>query len=719
MGARNVAKVRAKPQEKQKPSKKDENHGERKLTEAQIAVHWKEEEYFLPSAKFIGQANLKDPAMVEKFSEKHFPECFREYAELLHWDQYWHTTLDTREPPFWKWFVGGKLNACYNCVDRHLEKYKNKAALIFVPEPEQESATVITYQELYRRVNEVAAMLRDFAKLKTGDRVTIHMPMIPELPITMLACARLGVVHSVVFGGFSGEACGLRAADSSSRVLIYADGYFRNGKWVDHKGNADIAVQAAEKEGQHIDKVLVWRRYSGKYNSESPMIMKRDYFIDEILKDYRGHIVEPVSLDAEAPLFLMYTSGTTGKPKGCQHRTGGYLAYVTGTSKYYQDIHPNDVYWCMADIGWITGHSYIVYGPMALAATSVLYEGVPQFPDAGRPWRIAERLDVNIFHTSPTAIRMLRKAGGDEPKKYNYHFKHMTTVGEPIEPEVWKWYHQVVGKGEAVIVDTWWQTETGGFLCTTKPALDAMKPGSAGPAALGIYPVIWDENSNEVTAGSGNAGNICIRNPWPGIMQTIWGDPQRFVTQYYKKYNKNPQSKDWRDWPYYAADGAVLPADGYYRILGRVDDVINVAGHRLGTKELESACLTIPEIAEAAVVPVVDEVKGRVPEVYVSLKPGIPPSKAMQDKIMSTIETMIGKIARPKKIHMVPDMPKTRSGKIMRRVLAAISNNLDTGDITTLANPDIVAQIRELVQGRGVGPLKDGPEDIKRFGEEA
>jgi acetyl-CoA synthetase len=719
MGVRKVAKARVKPKDQQKHSKKNENHDERKLTEAQIAVHWKEEEYFQPSAKFIGQANLNDPSMVEKFSEKHFPECFREYAELLHWDQYWHCTLDTSEPPFWKWFVGGKLNACYNCVDRHLEKYKNKAALIFVPEPEQESATVITYQELYRRVNEVAAMLRDFAKLKAGDRVTIHMPMIPELPITMLACARLGIVHSVVFGGFSGEACGLRAADSGSRVLIYADGYFRNGKWVDHKGNADIAVQTAEKEAQHIDKVLVWRRYPGKYNSESPMIMKRDFFVDEVLKDFRGQTVDPISLDAEAPLFLMYTSGTTGKPKGCQHRTGGYLAYVTGTSKYYQDIQPNDVYWCMADIGWITGHSYIVYGPMALAATSVLYEGVPQFPDAGRPWRIAERLDVNIFHTSPTAIRMLRKAGGDEPKKYNYHFKHMTTVGEPIEPEVWKWYHQVVGKGEAVIVDTWWQTETGGFLCTTKPALDAMKPGSAGPAALGIYPVIWDENGNEVTAGSGNAGNICIRNPWPGIMQTIWGDPQRFVNQYYKKYNKRPHSKDWRDWPYYAADGAVLPADGYYRILGRVDDVINVAGHRLGTKELESACLTISEIAEAAVVPVVDEVKGRVPEVYISLKPGIPPSKAVQDKVMFTIETMIGKIARPKKIHMVPDMPKTRSGKIMRRVLAAISNNLDTGDITTLANPDVVAQIRELVQGRGVGPLKDGPEDIKRFGEEA
>ncbi len=690
----------------------------KKLTEAQIAVHWKEEQYFWPPKKFIEQANLKDPAFVKKFGEKYFPECFDHYAKLLDWYKPWRKTLDTSNPPFWKWFVGGKLNACYNCVDRHLAKHKNKAALIFVPEPETESPVVITYQELYKRVNEVAALLRDFAGLKTGDRVTIHMPMIPELPITMLACARLGVVHSVVFGGFSGEACGLRAADSGSRVLTYADGYYRNGKWVDHKLSADIAVETAKKEGQHIDKVLIWKRHAGKYSSESPMIMGRDFFVDDVLKNYRNRIVEPVSQDAEASLFLMYTSGTTGKPKGCQHRTGGYLAYVTGTAKYYQDIHPEDVYWCMADIGWITGHSYIVYGPLALAATSVLYEGVPQFPDAGRPWRIAERLDVNIFHTSPTAIRMLRKAGGDEPAKYNYHFKHMTTVGEPIEPEVWRWYYGVVGKREAVIVDTWWQTETGGFLCSTKPALDPMKPGSAGPAVLGTYPVIWDENGEEVPPGSGKAGNICIRNPWPGIMQTIWGSPGRFVNQYYKKYNKNPNSKNWRDWPYYAADGAVLAADGYYRILGRVDDVINVAGHRLGTKEVESACLTIPEIAEAAVVPVVDEIKGRVPEVYISLKPGVLPNKAVQDKVVSTIETMIGKIARPKRIHIVPDMPKTRSGKIMRRVLAAISNNMDTGDITTLANPDIVAQIRELVQGRAAKPLKEGPEDIKLFGAE-
>ena len=684
--------------------------------ETEIAVHWREEEYYYPSPKFIGQANLTDPSIMERFSEKNFPECFREYADMLSWDQYWHTTLDTNDPPFWKWFVGGKLNACYNCVDRHLDKYKNKAALIFVPEPEDAAPVVVTYRELYVRVNEMAALLRDFAGLKTGDRVTIHMPMIPELPVTMLACARLGIIHSVVFGGFSGEACGRRVADSGSRVLITTDGYYRNGKMIDHKAGADIALDVASQEGQKVDKVLVWRRHAGQYASASPMVKGRDYFVDEALQKFAGALVEPISMDAEAPLFLMYTSGTTGKPKGCQHRTGGYLAYVTATSKYIQDIHPTDVYWCMADIGWITGHSYIVYGPLALAATSVIYEGVPNYPDAGRPWRIAERLDVNIFHTSPTAIRMLRKAGPDEPKKYHYHFKHMTSVGEPIEPEVWRWYYNTVGKGEAVIVDTWWQTENGGFLCSTKPAIDPMKPGSAGPGMPGIYPYILDEEGHEVSPGSGKAGNICIRNPWPGIIQTVWGDRERFVNQYYKKYCKNPNSKDWRDWPYFAADGAVLASDGYFRILGRVDDVINVAGHRLGTKEIESACLTVPEVAEAAVVPVVDEIKGRVPEVYIALQPGIQPGQEIVDKVTKAIETIIGKIARPKRVHIVPDMPKTRSGKLMRRVLAAISNNLNTGDITTLANPDVVEKVREMVQGKDLVALKEGPEDLKHFG---
>ena len=688
------------------------------VSEAQIAVHWKEEEYFRPSKKFIEQANARDPDIRKRFAIENFPDCFREYADLLTWFEPYKKVLDTGKPPFWKWFVGGKLNACYNCVDRHLEQYRNKAAFIFVAEPEEEPPLALTYQELYVRVNEMAALLRDFCGLKAGDRVTLHLPMTPELPITMLACARLGIIHSQVFAGFSGQACGARIQDSGSHVLISMDAYWRAGKLLDHKVNADIAVQTANDLNQRVDKVLIWQRFAGKYSSPTPMVQGRDFFVNDVLKKYRDKRVEPVPMDAEAPLFLMYTSGSTGKPKGCQHRTGGYLAYVAGTSKYIQDIHPTDTYWCMADIGWITGHSYIVYGPLAIAATSVMYEGVPTHPDAGRPWRIAERLDVNIFHTSPTAIRALRRAGPDEPKKYHYHFKHMTTVGEPIEPEAWRWYYNEVGKREAVIVDTWWQTENGGFLCSTLPAIDPMKPGSAGPPVPGIYPVIYDEDGKEITAGSGQAGNMCIRNPWPGIMQTIWGDPDRFVNGYYKRYCKNPNSKDWRDWPYMAGDGAMLAADGYFRILGRIDDVINVAGHRLGTKEIENACLTVPDVAEAAVVPVTDEIKGRMPEIYVALKPGHEGTPDTINRIIKANEEIIGRFARPKHVYVVPDMPKTRSGKIMRRVLASISNRRDVGDVTTLANPAVVEDIRKMVQGKDAVVSGEAvPEDIAKFGQ--
>lgn len=693
------------------------------VSEAHIAVHWREEEYYQPPPKFIGQANASDPSIFERFSEKHFPDCFKEYADLLTWDRYWHTMLDTSNPPFWKWFAGGRLNACYNCVDRHLATSRDKAAFIWVPELETEDVKAITYQELYIRINEFAALLRDFCGVKIGDRVTFHLPMVPDLPVSMLACARLGVIHSQVFGGFSGAACGDRIADSESRILVTMDGYYRNGELVDHKAKADEAVNAARERGVEVEKVLVWRRNPGQYASKSPMIAGRDFFVDELLKDYRRKVVEPVSMPAEAPLFLMYTSGTTARPKGCQHSTGGYLAYVAGTSKYYQDIHPEDTYWCFADIGWITGHSYIVYGPLALGTTSVMYEGVPMYPDPGRPWRIAEQLGVTIFHTAPTTIRMLRKVGPNEPKKYNYHFKHMTTVGEPIEPDVWRWYYNAVGKGEAVIVDTWWQTENGGFLCSTLPALQPMKPGSCGPGVLGIYPVVYDEEGNVVEAGSGRAGNICIRNPWPGIFQTIWGQPERFVQIYYEKYCRNKESKDWHDWPYFAGDGAVQAADGYFRILGRVDDVINVAGHRLGTKELESASLTVEEVAEAAAAPMLDDLRGRVVEMYIALKPGLNPSKEIEEKVARAIETEIGKIARPKNVWIVADMPKTRSGKIMRRVLATITNFADVGDITTLANPEIVESIRRHVQSekiaRGEIPRtlsQQEIEEIKMFG---
>jgi acetyl-CoA synthetase len=673
-----------------------------KVSEAQIAVHWREEGYYFPSAKFIGQANASDPSIFERFSEKNFPECFKEYGDLLSWDQYWHTTLDTSNAPFWKWFVGGRLNASYNCIDRHLATDRNKAAIIFVPELEDDETEVITYQELYARVNEFAALLEGFCGVKTGDVATFHMPMVPELPVAMLACARLGVIHSQVFGGFSGAACGGRIADSKSKVLVTIDGYYRGGVLQDHKVKADEAVARALEEGVVVEKVLVFRRNPGEYASNSPMVPGRDFFVDEIMPPYKGKLVDPVSMPAEAPLFIMYSSGTTGKPKGCQHSTGGYLSYVTGTSKYYQDIHPEDTYWCAADIGWITGHSYIVYGPLSLGTTTVMYEGIPTYPDAGRAWRIAERLGVTHFHTAPTTIRTLRKVGPDEPKKYNYHFRHMTTVGEPIEPDVWRWYYDVVGKGEAVIVDTWWQTENGGFLGSGLPALNPMKPGSCGPAVIGIFPKILDENGKEVAAGSGMAGNICIRNPWPGIFQTIWGDPDRFVKTYYEKYNADKNSKDWHDWPYFANDGAMQASDGYYRILGRVDDVINVSGHRLGTKELESAAIMVDGVAEAAAVPVVDDVRGHAVEMYIALKPGVSPDKGIDQQVSSMIEKEIGKVARPKNVWIVADMPKTRSGKIMRRVIASISNFTDVGDITTLANPEVVEDIRHYVQSNKV-----------------
>ncbi len=668
-------------------------------SEAQIAVHWQEEGLYYPTTKFIAQANMTDEKIYDRFSLDNFPNCYKEYADLLTWYEYWDEILDTSDAPCFKWFKGGKINASYNCIDRHLAEYKNKTAIHFVPEPIEEGYQHITYQELYVRVNEFAALLRDFAGLKRGDRVTLHMPMIPELAITMLACARLGVIHSQVFGGFSGKACADRIVDSGSRVLITADAYYRSGTLLDHKQNADIAVDLAGKDGQKVDKVLVWQRYPGKASSPTAMVDGRDYFVNDVLKDYYGARVEPEKMNAEDPLFLMYTSGTTGKPKGCQHGTGGFLAYTAGTSKYVQDIHPTDVYWCMADIGWITGHSYIVYGPLAIAASSVIYEGVPTYPDAGRAWRIAQDLDVNIFHTAPTAIRALRKIGPDEPAKYNYEFKHMTTVGEPIEPEVWKWYYNVVGRGKAAIVDTWWQTETGGFLCSTLPAIKPMKPGSAGPGMPGIHPIVYDDEGAEVPAGSGKAGNICIQNPWPGMFQTIWGDRDRFVETYFARYCKNPKSKKWQDWPYMTGDAAVLAEDGYVRILGRIDDVINVSGHRLGTKEIESAALVCEEVAEAAVVPVAHEIKGREPDLYIALKPGYKASPELAKKISDTISTEIGKIAKPRHVWIVPDMPKTRSGKIMRRVLGSISNKQDEGDVTTLANPEIVTAIKKMVQG--------------------
>ncbi|MBM9520159.1 acetate--CoA ligase [Desulforhopalus vacuolatus] len=662
-----------------------------------FAVRGKEEAYFYSSEEFKAQANLTDEGIFERFKYENFPDYYAEFSELLSWYKPYSKIFDGSDAPCWKWYVDGKLNACYNCVDRHLAELKNKTAIHFVPELEEEQTQHITYQELWVRVNELAALLRDTAGLKKGDRVALHMPMCAELPITMLACARLGLIHNVVFGGFSSSACADRIVDSGSRVLITIDAYYRGGRLLPHKKVDDESCELAEKSGQKVDHVLVWQRYPGTISAGATLTEGRDIVINEELKKYYGVRVEPEEMDSNDPLFLMYTSGTTGKPKGAVHGTGGYLSYVTAMTKYILDLHPEDVYWCTADIGWITGHSFTVYGPLALGGSSVIYEGVPTYPDAGRSWRIAQDLDVNIFHTAPTAIRALRKVGPDEPQKYDFHFKHMTTVGEPIEPEVWRWYESVVGRGKAVICDTYWQTETGGFLCSTVPALQPMKPGSAGPGVPGIHPGIFDEEGNMLEPGCGKAGNVCIRNPWPGCMQVVWGNRERFVNDYYGMYSRL-DSKDWHDWLYLTGDAGSMSKDGYVRIHGRIDDVINVSGHRLGTKEIESAALTVEGVAEAAVVAVANEIKGKEPEIYVSLKPGFESSEEFVQKIADAITREIGKIAKCRNVWIVPDMPKTRSGKIMRRVLAAISGKSDVGNVMTLANPEIVETIQNIVK---------------------
>jgi acetyl-CoA synthetase len=666
-------------------------------TEAEIAVHWPEEERVAPPAAVRREANLREPGARERAAGSGFPECFRESAALLDWQEPWEELFDGHDPPFYRWFVGGRLNASANCLDRHLARRGDRVAFHFVPEREEEASEAWTYRRLYERVNELASVLRDELGVRPGDRVTIHLPMTPALPITMLACARIGAVHSVVFAGFTGEACGRRIADSQSRILVTMDRFSRNGQWIEHGRSAERAVRTSAELGQRVDHLLLWRRGAGPPEGGAPSADMRAVEVGAALERHRGRVVAPEPMPSEAPLFLMYTSGTTGRPKGVQHGTGGYLAWVAATARAVLDIHPDDVYWCLADIGWITGHSYIVYGPLALGTSSVLYEGSPTWPDATRPWRIAERFGVTVFHTSPTAIRLLRKLDPDGPGRHATRFRVLATVGEPIEPETWRWYFEVVGRGSAAIVDTWWQTETGGVLCSTLPGLDPMKPGSTGPPVPGIRPAVLDDGGRALAAGSGRAGSLVLLDPWPGRMQTIWGDRERFLATYFARFCRDATSRDWRDWPYVTGDAALLAADGYLRILGRLDDVINVAGHRLGTKELESACLTVEGVAEAAVVPVLDAVRGKRPEVFVSLRPGAREPEGIPARVAGAIEAEIGKVARPRAVHVIPDLPKTRSGKILRRVLAGLANRTEIGDLTTLANPSVVEAIRELL----------------------
>ncbi|MFC6836191.1 acetate--CoA ligase [Halomarina ordinaria] len=655
--------------------------------ESKLESRLREQEYFRPSSKFVGQANVSDPAVYDRFDE--FPGGFEEYAELLDWDEHWDQVLDASNPPFYGWFTGGKLNASYNCIDRHLEERKDQTALLW--EGEHGEVRRIAYQDLYREVNELAAALRA-AGVEEDDVVTLHLPMVPALPITMLACARIGAPHSEVFAGFSASALADRVDNADSEYVVTIDGYYRRGEFLDHVEKADAAMEEVDGDPE----VLVWSRHDEVHEDVE---VSDDYtLVSDLLEEHDRETVEPVPRDAEDPLFLMYTSGTTGKPKGCQHRTGGYLSYVTGTSKYVLDLKPEDTYWCAADIGWITGHSYIVYGPLALGTTSVMYEGAPDFPHKSRIWEIAEKYDVDVFHTSPTAVRQFMKWGPEYIEGYDFDFRHMTTVGEPIQPEAWLWYYKHIGDEEAVIVDTWWQTETGGHLITNLPALEDMKPGSAGLPAPGIDPALLDDEGEEIEPATGQAGNLVIKRPWPGMLQTVYGDDERFIDEYWVDFS-DTDSDDWRDWNYKAGDGAVHERDGYFRILGRLDDVMNVAGHRLGTMELESAVSEVEDVAEAAVVSREHAEKGEVPDVYVILREGVEESEEVRGRIVGAVEDEIGKFARPANIVFVDDLPKTRSGKIMRRLLENISNDDELGDTTTLRDPSVPETIRERVQG--------------------
>ncbi|MHB1544450.1 MAG: acetate--CoA ligase [Gammaproteobacteria bacterium] len=677
---------------------------ETEAIEAEIAVHWREEPRIDPPEAFVRQASVRDRSLFETLSGAHFPEGFRTYAELLKWDHPFDTVLDQTNPPFYRWFPGGRLNATVNTLDRHLGQARDRIAYYFVPEDESETITSLTYGELAARVNQLAGILRDRFGCVAGDRITIHLPMVPELPIAMLACARLGIIHSVVFSGFSGKAAGNRIVDSESRLLMTMDGYSRNGQWLDHKIKADEAYAAAAAQGVRLEGVLVFERHPGHYRSASPVGAGRDIAMTPLLAAASDAHVAPISLESNDGLFIMYSSGTTGRPKGCLHGIGGYLAWVTATSRTVLDLKPGDVYWCMADIGWITGHSYIVYGPLSIGATSVIYEGVPNFPDAGRPWRIAEKLGVQILHTSPTAIRALRREGPDAPARYHPPFRLLATVGEPIEPEAWHWYHERVGHGKAVVVDTYWQTETGGHLLSTLPGIEPMKPGSAGPALPGIEAAIYDEAGRRLPPGSKRAGMLAIERPWPGLMLGIWKDPARFQETYFEPLKRGAQKDRWL---YCTHDAATQSADGYFRILGRTDDVINVAGHRLGSKEIESAALGVSTIAEAAVIPYPDPVKGHVPLLFVATKPGTASPKGVARSVEQAVTEAIGPIARPRAVLVVEDLPKTRSGKIMRRVLRAIAQGQDPGDLTTLANPESVDAIRKILQQVLHAPLPD------------
>lgn len=636
----------------------------------------KETRSFAPPAEFAGQAHIKSLAQYEQLWQqaKADPEGFwANQAESLDWFERWKHVLIWKEPHA-QWFVGGKLNACYNCVDRHLgTSRENKAALIWEGEPGD--SRVLRYQDLHREVSKFANVLKGQG-IQPGDRITIYMPMIPEAVIAMLACARIGATHSVIFGGFSADAVADRNNDAQARMVITADGGWRRGKIVPLKQNVDAALEKSPT----VEKCIVFNRCSHAVTMKSG----RDLWWHELMAQASADC-PAVPLDSEHPLFILYTSGSTGKPKGVLHTTAGYLLGTSLTHRWVFDLREEDTYWCTADVGWVTGHSYIVYGPLANGATVVMYEGAPNHPREDRFWSIIEKYGVSILYTAPTAIRAFIKWGDHWPKQHDLSsLRLLGSVGEPINPEAWMWYHQVIGGGRCPIVDTWWQTETGMIMITPLPGATPTKPGSATRPFPGIVAEVVDRTGRPLPADQG--GFLVIQKPWPAMLRTIHGDDARYKQTY------------WSTVPnaYFTADGARVDQDGYVWIMGRVDDVLNVAGHRLSTMEIESALVHHPKVAEAAVVGKPDEIKGEGIACFVTLRSGNPASEELRKELQAHVVKEIGALARPDEIRFTEALPKTRSGKIMRRLLRDIASGKQTvGDTTTLEDYGVLAKLRE------------------------
>jgi acetyl-CoA synthetase len=641
-----------------------------------IESHLVETRVFKPSDTFVQHASIPSLEQYRDLYQQSIqdPESFwgRQATELLLWRQKWDTVLKW-EAPFAQWFVGGKLNVSENCLDRHLNgPRRNKAAIIWEGEPGE--VRTLTYQQLHREVCKFANVLKR-NRVQKGDRVIIYLPMTPEAAIAMLACARIGAVHSVVFGGFSSEAIKDRLNDSQAKLVITADGGYRRGAIVPLKKNVDEAL----KDNTLVEKVIVFRRA----NNDISIKEGRDVWWHREM-EYVDARCEPEALDSEDPLYILYTSGSTGKPKGILHTTGGYLLGITITTKYVFDLHEDDLYWCSADIGWVTGHSYVVYGPLSNGATTFMYEGAPNWPELDRFWKLIEKYAITVFYTAPTAIRAFIRWGDAYPKGHDLSsLRLLGTVGEPINPEAWIWYRTVIGGDRCPIVDTWWQTETGGIMITPLPGAIPTKPGSATLPFFGVDAAVVDETGKEVPPNVG--GKLIIRKPWPSMLRTIWGDKARYEKQY------------WSEFPglYFTGDGARRDEDGYFWIVGRIDDVLNVAGHRLGTSEIESALVSHPSVAEAAVVGRPDELKGQAVVAFVTLKQGTSALPELRDQLRQHVATMIGAIARPDDVRFADALPKTRSGKIMRRLLKEIAaGGKVTGDTTTLEDLSVLATLR-------------------------